>query len=394
MRLLIVADSVFYLTNDQKYWSKSIYDYSFFKRYLEIFEEIIVISRVKKVKNEFVKGFLRVDGKNVIIKHLPHVERHMDYIKNIKEIIKYAKNAVYYSNYDCALIRFPSIPATVVYHYIKKKNMPYALEVVADPEDAYKSIKCLRKFFVWHLKKACREANGVSYVTKTYLQEKYPSYIRIYGKDERHFESYFSTIKLEKNYYAEPRFYVGKNNFNIIHVSNHMNNNLKGHIVLIKAFDILIKKGYNLSLTFIGDGKKRKQFEDLSYKLGLKDKISFIGRLIGSQFVREELLKADMLVFPTEAEGLPRVIIEAMAVGLPVISTPIAGIPELLEKEDMIPVGDIQKFAKRIEEFICDPKMMERKSKRNVDIAWKYNNDVLQSKRNEFYQKLKNLVKD
>ena len=78
-----------------------------------------------------------------------------------------------------------------------------------------------------------------------------------------------------------------------------------------------------------------------------------------------------------------------MAVGLPVISTPVAGIPELIEKEDMIDPTDIKGFAKRIIEFISNSKMMEEKSKRNIKKAKEYSETILCIKRNNFYEELK-----
>ncbi|MDO4990728.1 MAG: glycosyltransferase family 4 protein, partial [Eubacteriales bacterium] len=85
-------------------------------------------------------------------------------------------------------------------------------------------------------------------------------------------------------------------------------------------------------------------------------------------------------------------VIEAMAVGLPCISTPVAGIPELLEPEDMIAPTDVEGFADRIIDLLSDPETMEKKSARNIAKAKEYSDEQLQNKRNAFYGKLRLLA--
>lgn len=388
-RLLVAPDTLFLKTPDGKYWSDTIYSYDFFQRYMDVFEKIVIVSRCRNADYTEVKTFLRSDGENVEVRELPAMRGMKEYIKNLYLFMRQAKVAC--ENTDCALIRLPSVPAAMVLHFFKKKKLPYALEIVADPYDAYASNKIAQIFFTFHMKKACREANGVSYVTKEYLQEKYPSHTRLSKRtDKDYFESYYSTIRLEASYFYGPRNYTNKTQFHIIHTANNMNNDIKGHEIVIRAGKKVIEKGFDIDITFVGDGTKRNEYEKLSEELGIKDKVKFTGLLSGADKVRDELLKADILVFPTKAEGLPRTVIEAMAVGLPCISTPIAGIPELLEAEDLFNPLDVDAFANRIVEFISNPLLMNSKSKRNFEIAQNYRESILKKRRDSFYQELKN----
>lgn len=99
-----------------------------------------------------------------------------------------------------------------------------------------------------------------------------------------------------------------------------------------------------------------------------------------------------MFVFPTKAEGLPRAVIEAMAVGLPCISTPVNGIPELLDREFLLNPNDTEGFAEKISFLVDNPLIMEKCSLRNISKAYEYEQNVLQSRRNKFYTKLRELA--
>lgn len=387
--LLLAPDTLFMKTPDGKYWSDTIYSYKFFERYLDVFDKVIIASRCKNASYKDVKGYLRSDGVNIEIREMPALQGMSSYIRNIVKFYQSAKEAC--KDVDCAIFRLPSVPAAMVLFNYQKLGLPYALEVVADPYEAYASNTIARYLFSYHLKYFSKKADGVSYVTKYYLQSKYPSAINLNKKGR--FESYYSTINLDNNYFVSPRDFTGKKSFSIIHTANNMNNNVKGHEVLLRAVDFVLKKGYVVNLTFVGDGILKNTFEDLAVKLGIKEQVRFTGMLSNSDEVRAELLKADIFVFPTKAEGLPRSLIEAMAVGLPCISTPIAGIPELLANEDMIEPTNISGFSKRIIEFISDTKLLNEKSRRNIEVAKNYRGEILREKRREFYNNLKSITK-
>ncbi|MGB3308992.1 MAG: glycosyltransferase family 4 protein [Nodosilinea sp.] len=104
----------------------------------------------------------------------------------------------------------------------------------------------------------------------------------------------------------------------------------KGHLLLLDAVKQLVEAGYRFTVTLVGDGEMRSQVEALITSYNLQDCVSITG-WAASQEVKAQLLKAQALVLPSFAEGLPVVIMEALALGRPVITTSIAGIPELVE---------------------------------------------------------------
>lgn len=393
MNVLVAVDAQLFMTPDGKVWSKTIYGYDFWKRYLDVFETVKVVSRLGKADYTQVEGYLRSDGDNVSFTPLPMVRGMKGYVKNVISFLKDAKKAV--RDEDCAIIRLPSIPATFVEFVYARKHKPYVLEVVVDPLNAYAGNKLAAKVLTEQLRKACLNANGVSYVTQYALQEQYPSRARISGKNtEEYFESYYSSIILKDGFFAPARDYskIG-NKVKLVHTANNINNDVKGHDVVIEVVKKLNDLGIDASVTFIGDGDLRPELEKMAEVLGVGTKVVFTGLLGSAMEVREKLLDADIFILPTKAEGLPRAVIEAMAVGLPCLSTPVNGIPELLEKEYMFDPMDSQGFTKKIIELLQNPEKMGQTSMRNINKAREYEETVLQQRRIEFYTKLKNLAK-
>ena len=391
MELLVAADSLFLKTPDGKYWCKTIYGYNFWVRYLKVFEKVAVVSRTRLAKPSEVTGYLRVDGPNLRVIELPYMRGMKQYILNYLSFRKVAKEAV--KNSECAIFRLPSVAAFMVLKYYYRKKLPFGIEIVADPYDAYHSNKIAQLLYTKRLKRYAFKANGVSYVTKYYLQKKYPSYAARFKASNEYFETFYSTIDLPYSYLTEARTYnTEKESFTIVHTANHINNDMKGHGVVLKILKRLREKKYNVNVIFIGDGRKRKFYEEMSKELGLDKYVTFTGLLSLSKDVRDILLKGDIFVFPTKAEGLPRAVIEAMAVGLPCLSTPVGGIPELLNEKYLFEPTDVNGFAKKIEELINNPEELTEMSIQNVKKAEEYVIDNLNAKRTEFYTKLKKLT--
>lgn len=114
----------------------------------------------------------------------------------------------------------------------------------------------------------------------------------------------------------------------------------KGLPLLIAACDRLRSQGADFSLTIIGDGELRDSLDAEIRRRKLETFVNLAGIRTSSE-IREHLTKARAFVLPSFAEGLPVVLMEALALSRPVIATSIAGIPELVDDECgwIIPAG-------------------------------------------------------
>jgi glycosyltransferase involved in cell wall biosynthesis len=118
----------------------------------------------------------------------------------------------------------------------------------------------------------------------------------------------------------------------------------KGHLILVEAAGRLAAEGLPFKLILVGDGPLRPQIEAMIAQLGLQDHIEITGWASNPE-VQQQILASRVMVLPSFAEGLPVVIMEALALSRPVISTYVAGIPELVEPGTcgwLVPPGSVE----------------------------------------------------
>lgn len=131
----------------------------------------------------------------------------------------------------------------------------------------------------------------------------------------------------------------------------------KGQGVLLEAVALLIERGIQVRVTLAGDGASRPDFERLAEKLGIASRTFFAGA-VGQDDICALYAGASIFCLPSFAEGVPGVLMEAMAMETPVVSTRIAGISELIDDGHtglLVAPGRADQLADALEQLLCDP---------------------------------------
>lgn len=128
----------------------------------------------------------------------------------------------------------------------------------------------------------------------------------------------------------------------------------KGQFLLVDAAHRLVRKGVRFELVLAGDGEVRKEVERQIARYELAGYVRITG-WISSDQVRREILASRGLVLPSFSEGLPVVVMEAMALRRPVLTTYVGGIPELVwpgKHGWLVPAGDVDALSAAMEDFL------------------------------------------
>lgn len=384
MRVVVSVEERFDRAPDGAVWTLGPFSYDFWTRYLQTFDQVCVIARVREVADRKPTA-LRADGPGVLFVDLPCYAGPWEYLRNVRDVRRAVRASVRMG--DAVVLRVSSTLAAHVEKAVRRwVGYPYALEVVGDPYDVFapKSIDHpLRPFLRWwfsrQLRRQCGEAAAVAYVTSGALQQRYAT-------QRWTFQTHYSSVDLPSEAFAkEARAHWPRGEpIRTVFVGS-LAQPYKAPDILIHAAAKCLAAGLEIRVALIGDGRYRAALEAQAAQAGLGSRVAFLGHLPPGQAVREQLDKADLFVLPSRVEGLPRAMIEAMARGLPCIGSTVGGIPELLSEDDLVPPGDAEALANRIQEIVHNPSRMTKMSRRNLAKAGEYRDEVLRRRRTEFY---------
>lgn len=156
----------------------------------------------------------------------------------------------------------------------------------------------------------------------------------------------------------------------------------KNHYLLIDSFKEVSKDFPNFKLKIIGDGNLKDSLINYSKKCGLEDKIIFRGNI---ENVKDEIYKSKVFVLSSDYEGMPNALMEAMALGIPCISTncPIGG-PKFLIEDNingiLVDVNDKDEMVKAIKKILINDELLNKISKNSNDNMKKYNSKLITNK--------------
>lgn len=378
MKLLFVHDGPMFKDNNGKY-----YEYSYhglYERYSYIADDISFLMRVAPL-TEDTKGTLLSEQIKLI--EVQNFKTPKTYFTQKKEAENIIKEAV--ASSDCLVLRDSSC-ASIALKYSKKYNKPYIYECVGCNWDSMWNHSLLGKFLApyTYLKAKSEISNApfVCYVTNEFLQRRYPTKGTGVGCSDVVLE-YIDDSTL-KSRLARIQTMSDRNEY-VVGTAAALDVKYKGQQYVIRAIAELKNRGINIRYRLAGGNRKESTFlHDLAEKCGVLDNVEFCGSL-SSEEMEAFYDSLDIYIQPSKQEGLPRSVIEAMSRGCPVIGSNIAGIPELIQKENLFKAGDYKDLEKHIEALLQTD--MKQIVEENFSKAKEYQGDVLDARRKVFYDK-------
>lgn len=388
MKAFFFHDHYFYNKNEVVYSNGGL-PYESLNYYAKIFGELTVISRLGLINSEnSLVNFTVANGPNVNFKLVPGFSSPLSFLFKRRFLYNFILDNT--KNADLFIIRLPSQIGFVALSLALKYKIKFAVEVVGCPAESYRFSgsligKISYPIFRYLMQQALFRSKYAIYVTDKHLQQLYPSPGYSVGCSD-------VSLKSKDNIYLNSKNYdiklLGK-----IGLIGNFSTNYKGIDTAIWAVKYLKDRGVYVSLHILGKGDPAR-YSELCHKLGISDNVFFDGSLPSGDAVINWLSTLNLYIQPSLTEGLPRALVEAMSIGLPCIASRVGGIPDLLSDDFLIERRDYKDLAVKISSLLGDEKCLISASKKNYDTSKRYDSKLLNTKREKFWFRFKEFVKN
>lgn len=298
------------------------------------------------------------------------IKKNIKYIQRLTKIINTEK-------VDVAIAFLPE-PSYRLLMIKNKINCPVIVSVRNDPKVEYKNIlnKTLMKILF-------KKSDGFVFQTKE-AQEYFPKKYQI--------KSTIIANPVDDNFYKVK--YIGINSKEFVTVGRLTSQ--KNQQFLIETFEKIVKKYDDYKLLIYGDGELKHNLQEYLLKHNLTKNIKLCGN---TNNVAEVIKDKYAFILPSLYEGMPNALMEAMAVGLPCISSdcPCGGPRELINNHEngiLVEVNSESEMFSAIEQLILSKETCLNFSKKSTETMLKYKNDVISHKWSEFMEGVIKNAKD
>ena len=195
-------------------------------------------------------------------------------------------------------------------------------------------------------------------------------------------DTIFNGIYLDK--YIPKRDYTIEENIVILNIARFAQQ--KNHIRLLRVFKHILSEFSNATLRLIGEGELLEKVKSEACRLGIENHVEFYGI---REDIEMQMNKADIFVLSSDYEGMPITLIEAMASAIPIVSTNVGGIPDMLEDEisAMLTECDELQMAQAIISLLKDKSKRQRLGNAALINSKKFSNITMAKKYEKIYEK-------
>lgn len=380
MKLTFVHDGTLKYNENGEYFGTAVTPYSL-SRYKYFTDDITVVIRTYPFKeNESKQKYMKIPSE-YIIKHVPNYMSLKGQLFEKRNVEKMLYDVIKES--DIVICRFSGETGKIAANICHKLNKPYIIECVGCAWDSYWNYnfkgKVIALYQFLDQRKLIKRAPYVIYVTDQFLEKRYPttgkyipaSNVELLPMHDEILMKRIEKIKNEKN-----------NKVLVLGTAAAIDVKYKGQAYVIKAISKLKKEGLRFKYQLIGNGNN-SYLLNIAKAYGVEEDIEFIGT-IPHEKVFEWIDSLDIYIQPSNQEGLPRALIEAMSRGCPAIGSSTAGIPELLDCNVIFTRKKVNQLVDVLRKMLSSEMRLEQ-AKNNYETALHYQRDVIYERRNKFF---------
>jgi glycosyltransferase involved in cell wall biosynthesis len=382
MNIVFTHDTCFdYDPNSDTYYHEILH-YDFWGRYLEAFDQVHVCVRHRIVNGADIRGKKPCGGPGIRILPIPNLGNPIHSAINRRKAQHLLEQAI--READGLICRLPSEIGHLAAGIANRLGKPWIVELVNHAYDMYWNHgsvmgKVYAPISTWRTQRMVREASHALYVTQTFLQDIYPSSNRSLGCSDVDIDTAEEQVlqrRLDR--------IAGQPNPIRIGIIGSLAQKAKGIDTAMRALRIVRPRIPPFEFHILGGGNQAP-WKQVAKENGLDDVVQFSGTLPAGAEVWGWLDQIDLYLQPSNSEGLPRALVEAMGRGLPALGSTAGGIPELLPRECLIEPRDHQGLSHFIEQAVSDPQWMVVQAVRNFNKAKQYTKPVLDQQRKLFW---------
>lgn len=351
------------------------------QRYTTIYGDLTIICRAISIKPD-EKNLSRIENPLVRV----NAVRSSSLIISGKDKQKIRETV---GKSDGVIVRLPSIIGEEVFKCAKQLKKPVLAEIVTCPWDSLWNHslkgKVIAPVMWFKTRKSTKSADYVLYVTQQFLQRRYPtnginigcSDVELIDNKDNILESRLESIDKK-----------AENDEFILGTLASLNTKFKGQQYVMEAIAKLKSDGKKIKYRLAGGGDA-SYLHSVAKKLDIEDLIIWDG-LVPHKDVFDWFAKLDLYIQPSEQEGLPRALVEAMSRACPCAGSDVGGIPELLQPEDIFKRSSWNSIYSYLKKIRKDK--LKANAKHNYEKAQEYTKTSLAPIREKFYKDFKSYI--
>lgn len=377
-----------FIPGDGAVWSEAQFDAGLWTRYLRHFETVTVAARGGTMPaGKSTATMERSSAPGVRFELLPNLSSLAGVLGRRRAAR--ARMRALVAGHAAVIARLPSEIGLLAIAAARDTGTPWAVEVVGCPYDGMRHYGSLAgrlyaPLAMRRMQRAVAQADHAIYVTQSFLQTRYPSAAaNSAGVSDVILERVDPDVRDRRLARQQARRASGAPlRLGLI---GTLRGRFKGIQTLLAALQRAAAGLPDWELRILAGGDPAP-WQAAARDAGLAGRVHFDGTLPAGAAVFGWLDEIDIYLQPSLKEGLPRALIEAMSRGCPAIASSVAGIPELLPAEDLMPPGDAPALARLLGARAGDAAWMQDRARRNWQVAETFQAGILDARRDAFWR--------